>query len=136
MHKLALRIAAATALTVAAPAFAANQFDLKCTGTQEKRTGTPPVAWSETFRIDLDARRWCRGACKTAAAISSITADEITIADSRATIGGPADTMLSISRTTGQVREYVEAGWSGAAFDLAKGTCTRDLYSGLPGAKF
>lgn len=136
MQTFKVVLAAAIGLTVATPAVAANQFDLKCKGTQEKKTGAPATAWNETFRMDLDAKRWCRGACRTAAPIASVTADEITIIDSRATTGGPADTVLWVSRTTGQVREYVEAGWSGATFDLAKGSCTRDLYSGLPGTKF
>ena len=113
---------------------AANQYDLKCKGTEQKQTGKPATPWAETFRVDLDAKRWCRGDCKAAAAIDSITADNIVITDSRAASGGPNGTELTFSRTTGEVREYMN-GYSGS-FDIAKGKCTRDLFGGMPGAKF
>ena len=133
-----LRIAAiaVTAMITATPALAANQYDLKCKGSEQRATGKPATPWTETFRIDLDAKRWCRGKCTTGASIGSVTADEIVLVDSRAGIGGPADVMTTFSRATGKVREAVEAGWSGSSFGIAEGTCTRDLYSGIPGAKF
>jgi len=128
--------ATAVILSAAGSALAANQYDLTCKGTEQKETGKPAVPWTETFRMDLDAKRWCRGDCRIAARIDSITADEILIADSRATSGGPTGTAVSFSRTTGDVREYMDAGWSGSSFDIAKGKCTRGLFSGLPGVKF
>lgn len=136
MTRMMIIVVAGLGLAAAAPAMAANQFDLKCSGTQELKTGAAKTAWRETFRFDLDAKRWCRGACKTAAAIDSVTADEITVMDSRVLIGGPPETTLSVSRTTGQAREYIDSGWAGGSFDIAKGTCTKDLYSGMPGTKF
>ncbi|WP_420138014.1 hypothetical protein [Sphingomonas sp.] len=121
---------------VASPVLAANQFDLVCKGKEQKRTGAPATAWSERYRIDLDAKRWCRGACKTATEISSVTADDIVLLDSRAAIGGPGDVETSLSRTNGTVKEYIAMGWSGSAASLAEGKCTRDLFSGLPGQRF
>ena len=136
MRKVMTWVAAAVILSAAGSALAANQYDLSCKGTEQKETGKPATPWAETFRLDLDAKRWCRGDCRTAALIDSVTADEIGIANSRATSGGPAGTALSFSRTTGEVREYMNAGWSGSSFDIATGKCTRELFSGLPGAKF
>ena len=129
-------MATAVMLSAAGSAFAANQYDLNCKGTEQKQTGKPATPWVETFRIDLDAKRWCRGDCRTAARIDSVTADDIVITNSRATSGGPNGTALAFSRTTGEVREYMDSGWSGSSFDIAKGKCTRDLFSGMPGAKF
>lgn len=129
-------MATAVMLSAAGSAFAANQYDLNCKGTEQKQTGKPATPWAETFRIDLDAKRWCRGDCRTAARIDSVTADDIVITNSRATSGGPNGTALAFSRTTGEVREYMDSGWSGSSFDIAKGKCTRDLFSGMPGAKF
>lgn len=126
-------MAAAMVLCAVAPAYAANQYDLHCKGTEQKETGKPAVAWVETFRIDLDAKRWCRGDCRTAARIDAVTADDIAISNSRANSGGANGTALSFSRTTGEVREYVDGG---AAFEIAKGKCTRELFSGMPGTKF
>jgi hypothetical protein len=121
----------------AAPAVAASgQFDLLCKGTQQLKTGAPATVWTERFRFDLDAKRWCRGACRTASPIAGVTADEIMLTDSRASIGGPADAALSFSRTSGAVRESIEMGWSGGAATLAEGKCTRDGFSGLPGQRF
>lgn len=129
-------MAAALTMASATPALAASQYDLVCKGTEQRKTGVAPTPWKETFRIDLDQKRWCRGACRSAGPIAQITPDEITIMDTRAPGTGPSDAMLSFSRTSGAVREYVEAGWSGSSFDIAKGTCVRDLYSGMPGARF
>jgi hypothetical protein len=136
MRNVLTWLATAVFLSAAGSAVAANQYDLTCKGTEQKETGKPATPWAETFRIDLDAKRWCRGDCRAAARIDSVTADEIVITSSRATSGGPTGTALAFSRTTGEVREYMESGWAGGAFDIAKGKCTRDLFSGLPGAKF
>ena len=136
MNRLTMAVIAVSTLVSAAPALAADQYDLVCKGTEQRKTGVPASPWKETFRIDLTQKRWCRGACTSAGPISSITPDEITILDTRKPGTGPADAVLSFSRTSGKVREYVEAGWSGSSFDIANGTCVRDLYSGMPGQKF
>lgn len=136
MNRLSIPIVAAFAMLSAAPAIAADQYDLVCKGTEQKKTGVAATPWKETFRIDLATKRWCRGACTSAGPISSITPDEIVIMDTRRPGTGPADAALWFSRTSGKVREYVEAGWSGSSFDIANGTCVRDLYSGMPGQKF
>ncbi len=121
----------------AVPALAASsQFGLDCRGVQEKKTGMKSAEWSERYRIDLDAKRWCRGACRTGAAIDQITADQIMLRDSRATVGGPADVVTTISRIDGKVSEYVEMGWSGSTFELANGKCTKGAYAGIPGNRF
>lgn len=128
----------AAACTVSSTAHAANSdlFDLVCTGQQQVATGKPAIAWKERFRFDLVNKRWCRGACRVAASIGQISADEISIYDSRANTGGPADVQLVLSRTDGTIREAVAAGWSGSSFGIAEGTCVRDAFSGLPGQKF
>ncbi|MFD1950517.1 hypothetical protein ACFSGX_07025 [Sphingomonas arantia] len=138
MSKSSLLVAFAVLASWSATASAAsaNQFDLVCKGKEQKRTGVPATAWTERFRIDLDAKRWCRGACKTAAQTGQVTADDIVLPDSRATIGGPADAEVSLSRTKGTVREYIMMGWSGSAATLAEGTCTREFFTGFPGQKF
>lgn len=136
MRNVLTWVATAVVLSAAGSALAANQYDLTCKGTEQRETGKPATPWVETFRIDLDAKRWCRGDCRTAARIDTVTTDEIVITNSRSTSGGPAGTALSFSRTTGEVRESMNAGWSGSSFDIATGKCTRELFSGLPGAKF
>lgn len=131
-------IALLSAIGVAAPAFAAsaNQFDLVCKGTEQKRTGVPATAWNERFRIDLDAKRWCRGTCKAPAEISSVTADDIVISNSRASIGGPQDVELHLSRTTGKVSEAIMMGWSGSGASLAEGACRREYFTDFPSQRF
>jgi hypothetical protein len=135
MRKLMLFVAA---FAVSSTAHAANSdyFDLVCTGQQQVATGKPAIAWKERLRFDLVNKRWCRGACKIAGEISQITPDEISIYDSRANTGGPADVQLTLSRTQGTIREAVAAGWSGSSFGIAEGKCVRDKFSGLPGQKF
>lgn len=131
-----MMIVAACAVSSSAHASPRDMFDLVCTGTQQTATGKPASAWKERFRFDLENKRWCRGACKTATQIDQVTPDTIEIYDSRATTGGPADVQLSLSRTDGSIREAVAAGWSGSTFGIAEGKCVRDSYSGLPGQKF
>lgn len=135
MRKLMLVVAACA---VSSTAHAANRdyFDLVCTGEQQVATGKPAIAWKERLRFDLVDKRWCRGACKVAGQISQVTPDEISIYDSRATTGGPADVQLTLSRTQGTIREAVAAGWSGSSFGIAEGKCVRAEFSGLPGQKF
>lgn len=126
----------AIVLTVPAVAASSNQFDLVCKGKEQKRTGVPATAWTERSRIDLNAKRWCRGACKAPAQISSITADEILIFDSRAAIGGHPDTELKLSLTRGTVSEAAMMGWSGSGASLADGTCRREYLSGFLPRRF
>ena len=131
-----LLIAAGALLASPAAAGRDNQFDLVCTGKQTLKTGESATSWSERFRFDLDAKRWCRGKCTSAASLVSVTPDEITVYDSRASVGGPADTEMTLSRTSGKVSEYVRAGYSGRTFGLAEGSCKREYFSGFPGQKF
>ncbi|WP_076073100.1 hypothetical protein [Sphingomonas montana] len=123
-------------LTSPVIAASANQFDLVCKGKEQKKTGVPASAWNERFRLDLDTKRWCRGTCKTPAAIDTVTADEIRISDSRAAIGGPADVQLSFARTSGKVSESIMMGWSGSGASLAEGSCRREFFSGFPTQRF
>lgn len=138
MSKPVVIIALLGVIVLTSPAVAAssNQFDLVCKGKEQKRTGVPATAWTERFQIDIDAKRWCRGTCKTLARIGSITADEILISDSRAAIGGPPDTELKLSHTRGTVSEAVMMGWSGSGASLADGTCRRQYFSGFPAQRF
>lgn len=111
-------------------------FDLVCTGVQRTGDTTPPIAWKERMRFDLESRRWCRGACTSAGPIAHVTADEIQIADSRAGTGGPADVQLTLSRTDGTIREAVMVGWSGSSYAIAEGKCVREPFTGLPRRQF
>jgi hypothetical protein len=135
MRKL-MSVVAACAVSSTAHAANRDYFDLVCTGQQQVATGKPAVAWKERLRFDLVEKRWRRGVCKVAGQISQITPDEISIYDSRATTGGPADVQLTLSRTQGTIREAVAAGWSGSSFGIAEGKCVREEFSGLPGQKF
>ena len=138
MLKPALAAAALLATLVAgeASAASANQFDLVCKGSEQKKTGAPATPWTEHFRVDLDAKRWCRASCTAAAPIDTFDADTISISDSRAATGGPSEVQLTLFRTTGKVREAIAMGWSGGDAELAQGTCRREFFSGFPAQKF
>ena len=135
MLKPAFAAAALLAALVAGEA-SANQFDLVCKGTEQKKTGAPATPWTEHFRVDLDAKRWCRAACTKPARIDTFDADTISISDSRAATGGPSEVQLTLFRTTGKVREAIAMGWSGGDAELAQGTCRREFFSGFPAQKF
>ena len=136
MRKTSIILLAAAVLAAPASAARDNQFDLVCKGKQTLATGKPATAWTERFRFDLDTKRWCRGKCATPAPIAEVTADNISLYDSRAGVGGPADTEMTLSRISGKVNEYVRAGYSGRTFGIAEGSCSREFFSGFPGKKF
>lgn len=110
-------------------------FDLQCKGMQNRWTGGNPDAWSDRLRIDLTAKRWCRGECMTPAPIEEIMPNRFRMLDSRAE-SQPAETEMMISRTDGSILERVRMGAKGQWATIVEGFCTRDRFSGFQPTKF
>ena len=137
----AVVVMAAMALS-SAPAWAAQppaKFDLVCKGEKRETAGAKTsTPYEVRYRIDLDAKRWCRGACAEAAQILSVTPDTITFADRKdADPSEPNNATHTISRTTGQLTDHSSVGrYPNNKFFDAKAQCDRAPFTGLPAAKF
>lgn len=68
-------------LLLASPAVAADQFDLACQGTKWTKRGAAGEAYSFRARVDVAAKKWCEGDCKTVQNLVSATDDKIVFTD-------------------------------------------------------
>lgn len=132
-------IAALIALTGTADAAVRKErpgaFDLQCKGMQNRWTGGNADAWSDRLRVDLDAKRWCRGECMSPAPIEEITPDRFRMLDSRGA-ALPRDAEMVISRTDGSMIERVKLGSAGTWTTIVEAFCTRDRFTGFQPTKF
>jgi len=116
----------------------AAAFNLACTGQGRiGEIGKPvPVARSisKTYRLDLDAKRWCEGACKETRKIAEITDTEIRLVfveNSQSPTGFDAETV--INRESGN---WLDSDKSGDFYEVNVGTCKPAPFSGFPQRQF
>ena len=114
-------------------------FNLICTGTTYigatrldalKKENQLPYA--QTFRIDLNERRWCSGKCETTSPIYNIGATTIMLKleqDKEAN----TESFISINREDGKVldRTIVDT-----MLIMNTGQCERAPFTGFPALKF
>ena len=112
---------------IAALALAAT-FNLLCTGTRTTHEDREPPRiepFSETYRIDLAAGRWCKGACKETTAIRSHDAKSILLEDF-----SPTNLFTHIDRETGAIYRTARLTVS------EEGFCEPRPFSGFPPRRF
>jgi len=68
-------------LLAGTPAFAADQFDLACDGYKWTKQGSTGEPYKFRAHIDLAAKKWCDGDCKTLQNIDSFTDHEIILTE-------------------------------------------------------
>lgn len=109
----------------------AATFNLVCTGTRtihepgEDRRTEPFV---ETYRINLDASRWCKGICAETRAVAYQDAKNI-ILEAFFPAGISASRSITIDRETGVFHLDI-----GSASET--GSCEPKPYTGLPARRF
>jgi hypothetical protein len=138
----ATALACIASLLCAAPALAAEQFDLLCAGQVRKDVPGRWAPYTKTYRIDLAAGRWCLGNCSVVSPIFAVTASKIVLqepTDSSKSADGSALTH-EIDRTSGAVTNYsyrppLFAGGSVWWWE-ERGVCEARPFSGMPAAKF
>ena len=116
----------ATALQVIAA------FNLICSGTL--RSGPVGLALPEqdgepftiTYRIDLDARRWCSDACAETEALDSVVEGQILLRDQHDADGSNVVTIFPAQR------RFTETLIEGDRATLRSGTCDPVPFSGFP----
>lgn len=107
-------------LCFAAPASAADQFDLLCNGDGE----------AQHYRIDLIRGEWCFGKCENVQRIASFTSGMITLAEHRPAYQGDSTSYNRVNRLTGEWTWYNFDPRYTAVMDI-KGTCEPAPFSGF-----
>jgi hypothetical protein len=122
---------------LAGQALAADQFDLKCSGTRQMELNGPTEALSYGFRVDLAAKRWCWDHCERTYAIEDIGPDRIAFADSSTDEPRRRETVINeVSRVTGDHRQTWIQVRPMPTFMETKGHCEVAPFSGFPAALF
>jgi len=116
----------------------AAAFNLVCSGTTYIGAGMDALkkenqsAYAATFRIDLDAERWCAGDCKTTEHIYAIGLTKIMLKLERDE-KIPSESFISLNREDGSVLDRSKV----ADFMIMHiGKCERAPFSGFPIRKF
>ena len=117
---------------------AAAAFNLFCTGTSSVGEGFSGLKkenqspYSETFRIDLDAQRWCSGKCETTSPIYQVGSTKIMLKleqDEKV----PSESFILLNREDGSVLDRTKVG---TFMIMNIGKCERQPFSGFPARKF
>jgi len=134
----AIAASAVATLPMASPAASANAFNLNCSGSL--RTLMPYLLkdetepYSKTYRIDLDAKKWCDGECKAQFDIAEVTPLAIILQDKN--IDTPREhqkVRAQISRETGAEYIYANSGVGRMRMTMVwDGRCEKAAFSGFP----
>lgn len=121
------------------PILAASAFNLFCTGTMYVHNPADPYSApetygiSETYRIDLDKRRWCRDECSSTLPILKVEATSITLQDIATPTLNVQGYTLTIDRETGLLfSKLVVGGIESRAVEQ----CEVRPFGGFPALKF
>jgi hypothetical protein len=117
---------------IAAAVQIAVAFNLVCSGTM--RSGPIGLALPEaagepyaiTYRIDLDARRWCSDTCDTVESLDSIFEGRIVLRDQHVAEGS---SVITVFPARGQFTDTLILGNQAR---LRSGTCRAEPFSGFP----
>ncbi|HEX7856088.1 MAG TPA: hypothetical protein VF503_20600 [Sphingobium sp.] len=115
---------------IAAPAVAADQFDLVCHGEVKH---SPDGKWRPIdfrYRIDLVSRRWCDSECNGASDIAEVSDLQITLAANDQKYPGRIYESSWIDRLNGDLH-YIYSGGLGS-FEERRGKCEVAPFSGFP----
>lgn len=116
----------------------ATKFDLTCTGTT--RTLAPSALidetkpYSTTYRIDLDALKWCSGDCGATWKVVEASPTAITLEGKSVDTPREHETLRNVvSRVTGEHSIAAESGIGSRRMAMFwKGQCERAEFSGFP----
>ena len=118
-----MRSIALALLFVASPAFAADQFDLVCTGK----------SIAAHYRIDLARGEACDGACDRIWKMGDATSSELRIVDLPSRFRDEVAERSIVNRQTGAWHYYLSASGEPDGYE---GHCEPAPFTGFPAAKF
>ncbi len=120
-------------MLMAAPAAAADQFDLVCKGQYRVRPNGGLTSRDIRFRLDLVTKSWCRDSCTQVRTIQAVEQGKIVLRHQQE----ERPRLLSFSeidRVAGTYRDFSAGG--GRSFWDEEGRCEVAPFSGFPTAKF
>ena len=125
------------AAMLASPAMAADQFDLVCKGTVKEAVAGRPKPTEVRYRIDIDAREWCRDACTETYPIAAVEPGNLVLREHVPERRGDFRSYQTVDRTSGAWADYFNdfQGLNGLYFETT-GVCTADAFGGFPAKKF
>lgn len=108
-------------------------FNLVCSGTM--RSGplgqalpeTEGEPFSVTYRIDIEGRSWCSGACETTEPLAAVAAGQIILRDQHHPAGSH---VVSVTPATGR---FTDTQIQGDTATLRSGTCEPAPFTGFLG---
>jgi len=120
---------------VSAVLAAATAFNLVCLGATfigdiKKENESPFI---QTFRIDLDAQRWCAGNCETTSRIFSVSDTMIMLKLEHDKEAGD-ESFISLNRENGVILDRTR--FNHQFFSMKTGTCERVPFTGFPAKRF
>lgn len=112
-------------MMAAAPAVAADQFDLLCTAKKA----------NVRYRVDLNRGEWCSDECRSTYKIDAVTSADLTLENKPPKFRGDGVSLVRINRSTAEWQEIRTFSF-GTTTVNNKGTCKPSEFSGFPKAKF
>lgn len=114
---------------------AVTAFNLVCSGTtfigDVKKENQS--AYAATFRIDLNAKRWCVGQCETTSPIFGISSTQIILKLEEDKNSG-YESFISLNRENGAILDRTKIDYK--PFIMQSGKCERAPFTGFPAIKF
>lgn len=123
-------------LGVAAPAFAADQFDLACQGMRTTTRQGQGQPFSTRVHVDVAAQQWCQDACERVTAIAAATDDQLTLQDdSVLNTREESTTEASFDRRTNAFRQLRITERPEVSYSRFEGSCTIQPFTPFPKAR-
>lgn len=120
----------------AAPAVAADQFDLVCKGEAKTYVLGEASPVEARYRVDLKAGRWCKDECAITQPIHAVEDWKIEFLSHPAANEGERQEMEWVDRRSGAWSvSSITANDLRARFYSASGTCTPAAFSSFPVVK-
>lgn len=115
---------------------AAAAFNLSCSissiGFMGEMPRKPNAPMTATFRVDLAARRYCEGDCRSTESIAKVTSTDLYL---KMTDQPRLKEFLRINRQSGDMLSMWRLG-STSADSIETATCTPSRFTGFPSSKF
>jgi len=116
------------------------RFNLVCTGTHTHRTmsGDKDEPWSETYRIDLDAKVYCTGACIGNSPLADVSPTRIDFWPHKTeeTQTSKVSSGFAVNRETGKLTGFMSSEdprrFASMILDEWDADCIRAEFSGFP----
>lgn len=119
-----MRLIGLALVMIAAPAAAADQFDLVC------KVGASTVI---RYRVDVASGEACEAECSRVWRTGAISSGEIRLRDIDSEDPSAVPQTITINRTTGEWRHWIGGG---RREYVETGVCEPAAFSGFPKAKF